>query len=69
MLCGYHSVCVVVCVCVESWQSVLFRESINPWLIIRLTDPLLAYKSWDYTHRDTHTHTHTYTRTHTQSCL
>lgn len=42
-------------VCGLSWQSFLFRETINPPLIIGLTYPHLAYKSWYYTH--THTHT------------
>lgn len=36
--------------CGLSWQSFLFRETINPPLIIGLTYPHLAYKSWYYTH-------------------
>ncbi len=55
--------CMCVRVCGWSWQSVPFRESINPQLIIRLTDPLLAYKSWDNTHTCTYTHAHTHART------
>lgn len=49
-----------VCVCGFSWP-VLFRASTNPRLIIRLTDPLLVYKSWDYTHSHSPTHTDIYT--------
>lgn len=48
-----HDVCVCTCVC----ERVGSRCGINPQLIIRLTDPLLAYKAMDHTHRHFEIHT------------
>lgn len=45
---GKAKMCIYVCGL--SWQLFLFRETINPPLIIGLTYPHLAYKSWYYTH-------------------